>query len=148
MHATWLSRLPAAADHAERRRAAGRARYRAATPHAAPVRSCPSLSASITASSVVRRVEKSTTTNGVPVARRGVRLQPGVAELAVDAPPSRRAIPSSSRQPLARRVLDVAAREPAERPLDRLERVGRREQLGDLRLGEVERHGAAGYCSE
>ena len=61
--------LPAAADHAERRRSGA---SRGAAPRradAAPVRSCPSRSASITASSRPSS-EKSTTTNGVPPPRR------------------------------------------------------------------------------
>ena len=46
--------------------APARARYRAATPEAAPVRSCPSVSASINASSRACSSEKSATRNGVP----------------------------------------------------------------------------------
>ena len=74
-----------------------------------------------------------------PVAHPGVRLEPRVAELAVDAG-HHGELAVLERQPLARPVVDGAAREPPERLLDRLERVGRREQPGDVLLGQVERH--------
>ena len=80
-----------------------------------------------------------------PGRRPGVRLEPGVPELAVDAG-HHRVLPVGERQPLARPVVDRAAREPAERLLD-----GRRprppgEQRVDVGLGQVERH--RGYGSD
>ncbi len=68
-----------------------------------------------------------------------VRLQPRVPELAVDAR-HHRELAVVERQPFARPVVDRAARLPVERLLDGRERVGGREQLGDLGLAQVERH--------
>ena len=67
------------------------------------------------------------------------RLQPGVAELMVDARHDRE---DAARHLGAntRRVVDHTSREPVEARLDGGHRVGRREQLGDLLLGHVQRH--------
>ena len=67
------------------------------------------------------------------------RLQPGVAELVVDARHHRE---DTARHVGAntRRVVDHAPREPAEARLDGGERIGRSEQLGHLLLGQVQRH--------
>ena len=115
------------------------ARWRAATPDAAPVRSCPSLSASITASSRAFASEKSRTTNGVPADVHAYDFTPGVAELAVDAG-HHRELPVLERQPLARPVVDGSACEAPEAFLDRGDRVLRSEQLAHLGFGQEERH--------
>ena len=132
-------RLPAAADHAEARGALpGEVARRDGRGRAGP--QLPELVGLDHRLEPRRRSsEKSTTTNGVPARRPGVRLEPGVAELAVDAR-HHRVLRRRRAGAASRGRLSTAPRgEPPERLLDRLERVGRREQLGDVLLAEVQR---------
>ncbi len=74
------------------------------------------------------------------VAEAGVDLRAGVAELEI----GRRHHGKRSLlqpEPVARPVLDRAGRHAPEARLDRLHRIGRREELGDFRLGDKEGHG-------
>ena len=97
------------------------ARCFAATALAAPVRSCPSRSASITALSSPR--SKSTTTNETPSGAGGVRLHAREPTLVVDRRHHRQEAAGSSPNPVAGDVLDRSGGEPQERVLDRLDRV-------------------------
>src|SRR6266699_6709728 len=72
-------------------------------------------------------------------ARPRVRLQSRVTELPVDTRHDRE-LTVREREPLARPVVDLSAGEPLERRLDSGDRVGGRQQIGDLRLGQVQRH--------
>ena len=130
--------LPAAADHAERRRA-GLREVRRRDAAAAPVRSCPILSASITAVSSralgVEEHDDERRAAGEP----HVRLEAGEPELRVDRGHDReRAV--LEREPCPGAVVDGAARLPDEARLDGVERVARRQELADLRLRQVQRH--------
>ena len=115
-------------------RASRRARYFAATALAAPVRSWPSASASITA--FVSAALEEHDDEGGAVAGRRVRLHARQPALAVDGRHhgERAAVEPDA---VARHVLDLAGGEPAERVLDRLDRVRGREQPGDVGLGEL-----------
>src|SRR5205814_10377554 len=75
MHATWL-RACQPQPSTPSVEAPSRARNFAATPLAAPVLSCPSLSASITPTSSADSVSKSTTTNGVPLGSQAYAFTP------------------------------------------------------------------------
>ena len=97
--------LAAAADHAERPRP-GRARYFAATALAAPVRSCPSRSASITARSSPR--SNRTTTNARP-RRSPSRSSRRRAHARGRPPTSPPGTPPLEPHPVARHVLDRPA---------------------------------------
>ena len=96
MHATWLRACqPQPITPSEV--APSRARYFAATPLAAPVRSWPSLSASMTAASSALTVSNRTTTNGVPSSSHAYDLSPAspssrsTADMTANIPPSSRA---------------------------------------------------------
>ena len=74
-----------------------------------------------------------------------VRLEAGQSQLLVHRGHDReRALAGAS--PCARTVPDRTARLPLEARLDRRERVGRREQLLDVRFGQVERQSHEAYC--
>jgi hypothetical protein len=85
------------------------------------------------------RVEE-TDDEGRAVRRRGVQLPAGEADPVVGGRHvGQRALRQP--QPPPRRDLDVTGRHPAEARLDRIDRERGLKEFGDVRLGEVERHG-------
>jgi hypothetical protein len=129
--------LPPAADHAEARRAVprevarrdggGRARAELAEPVGLDHR--------LEASGRREEHDRERRSRGRP----GVRLEPGKAELPVDAGHDR-VLPLLEREPRPGSVVDGVAGEPPEAFLDRGDGLGRREQSRHVGLGQVQRH--------
>ena len=76
---------------------------------------------------------------GRALGRRGVQLAAGETELAVRGGHVCKCALGKP-EPAPRRDLDVAVRHAPEARLDRLDGDRRRDQLGDVRFAEVERH--------
>ena len=115
------------------------ARCFAATPLAAPVRSWPSLSASMHRDELGRVRAKEEDGETRPVAEAGVDLRARVAELEVGGGHDRERS-FLEPEPVARSVLDAPRGHAAEARLDRLHGVGRREEPGDVLLAQIEGH--------
>ena len=137
------ARLPAAADDPERRRAlAGEELRRNAARRSGA--QLPELVGLDHARDLGLLGVEEDDDEGRPLLEPRVRLQPGEPELVVDRGHQREQ-PALDLGAPARQVLDLSGRQPAKGAFDGLERVGGRQQLGDLGLGQVERHGSRGY---
>ncbi len=120
--------------------ASGRARWRAATALAAPVRRWPSRSASMSCEELGPVGCEERDEEPHAGLEPGVALETGDPELEVGGGHDVE-LPFLEPEAVARAVLDHAAGKPLEARLDRLHRVGRREERFDVGFAQVERHG-------
>ena len=122
--------------------ASGRARCFAATPLAAPVRTCPSRSAAISAVSEPSSRPEQADDELQRLSDDRIALEPGHAEPTV----SRRhhgEVPALDREPPARHQLHLGGGDPQEAVLDHRHGLAGRDERCDVVLREPERHGGS-----